>query len=212
MARLNVNPTRIQLKTLKGRLSTATRGHKLLKDKLDEMIRNYSILIKENYKLRLEYEEDIRQLLKNFCLSKCYMSKNDVNFLFAVPSMSIEPVFGSRSIMNVIVPEIGLNEAGSVELPYSFIDTNPLFDSLVKQTKEVMPKLLRLSSIEKTCQILATQIEYTKRQVNSLENLTIPQLEETIKYITMKIDENERSSRIRQMKVKSITNNNENNL
>ena len=205
MARLNVNPTRIQLKTLKARLSTATRGHKLLKDKLDEMIRNYTILIKENYALRLEYEKDIKLLLKNFCLAKCYMSSSEVESFFAVSNMKIEPVFDSKLIMNVSVPDIKLNQLGDIKLPYSFIDSNMEMDNLIKQTKDLMPKILKLSSVEKTCQILSSQIEQTKRQVNSLENLTIPQLEETIKYITMKIDENERSSRIRQMKVKSIT-------
>jgi len=206
MTRLNVNPTRIQLKTLKARLSTATRGHKLLKDKLDEMIRNYSILIKENYALRLEYENEIRLLLKNFCLAKCYMSKDEVDSLFSVSLMKVQPVFDSKSIMNVLVPNISLSDNQEINLPYSLVNSNPLIDNLVKQASDIMPKIVKLASIEKTCQILSTQIEYTKRQVNSLENLTIPQLEETIKYITMKIEENERSSRIRQMKVKSLTN------
>lgn len=207
MTRLNVNPTRIQLKMLKARLSTASRGHKLLKDKLDEMIRNYSSLIKENYYLRLEYEDSIRMLLKNFCLAKCYMSKEEVNSLFSISLMNIEPVFDTKSIMNVLVPNITLEKNNEIKLPYSFIDTNPLLDKLIEQVNNLMPSIIKLSSIEKTCQILAAQIEQTKRQVNSLENLTIPQLEETIKYITMKIDENERSSRIRQMKVKSLTEN-----
>ena len=205
MTRLNVNPTRIQLKMLKSRLSTATRGHKLLKDKLDEMIRNYSSLIRENYELRLEYEDSIRLLLKNFCLAKCYMSEEEVNSLLSISLMNVKPVFDTKSIMNVMVPNITLETESEIKLPYAFIDTNPLMDKLIEQTNNLMPKIIKLSSIEKTCQILANQIEQTKRQVNSLENLTIPQLEETIKYITMKIDENERSSRIRQMKVKSMT-------
>ena len=188
MARLNVNPTRIQLKTLKSRLSTATRGHKLLKDKLDEMIRNYSVLIKENYALRIEYEDEIRKLLKEFCLAKCYMSNEEVMSLFAVSIMKLNLVCESRAIMDVIVPEISLNKEENVKLPYSQIDTNPLFDDLIVQVNDVMPKILKLASVEKTCQILQTQIEYTKRQVNSLENLTIPQLNETIKYIQMKIE------------------------
>ena len=205
MTRLNVNPTRIQLKMLKSRLSTASRGHKLLKDKLDEMIRNYSNLLKENYSLRLEYEDSIRMLMKNFCLAKCYMSKEEINSLFSISLMTINPVFNTKSIMNVLVPDITLEKSNGIKLPYSFIDTNPLMDKLIEQVNNLMPSILKLSSVEKTCQILSTQIEQTKRQVNSLENLTIPQLEETIKYITMKIDENERSSRIRQMKVKSLT-------
>ena len=207
MARLNVNPTRIQLKTLKSRLATATRGHKLLKDKLDEMIRNYSILIKQNYYLRIKYENEIRNLLKNFCLSKCYMSSAEVSSLFAVSSMNLNLNIGSHSIMNVMVPEISLSKINEVKLPYSKIETNSLMDNLVNQTGELMPKIVELSKIEKTCQILQYQIEYTKRQVNSLENLTIPQLKETIKYIQMKIEENERASRIRQLKVKSIAEN-----
>ena len=205
MTRLNVNPTRIQLKMLKSRLSTASRGHKLLKDKLDEMIRNYSNLIKENYSLRLKYEDSIRMLLKNFCLAKCFMSKEEINSLFSISLMNVKPVFETKSIMNVLVPNITLENSEEIKLPYCFIDTNPLMDKLIEQVNNLMPSIIKLSSIEKTCQILSTQIEQTKLQVNSLENLTIPQLEETIKYITMKIDENERSSRIRQMKVKSLT-------
>lgn len=207
MARLNVNPTRIQLKTLKSRLSTATRGHKLLKDKLDEMIRNYSILIRQNYALRLEYENEIRNLLKDFCLAKCYMSKGETLSMLSSSTNSLNLKFDSRSIMNVLVPQIEVTGSENVSLPYSLVGSNPLFDELIKKTSDLMPKLVQLSSIEKTCQILSSQIEYTKRQVNSLENLTIPQLEETIKYITMKIEENERSSRIRQLKVKSMTEN-----
>ena len=207
MTRLNVNPTRIQLKTLKSRLSTATRGHKLLKDKLDEMIRNYSILIKENYALRIAYENDIRNLLKDFCLAKCFMSNDEVVSLFAVSSMKLNLKYKERSIMNVLVPELSLEKNENLKLPYAQVDTNPLMDNLIKQANDILPKIVKLSSIEKTCQILQTQIQYTKRQVNSLENLTIPQLNETIKYIQMKIEENERASRIRQLKVKSMTKN-----
>ena len=207
MARLNVNPTRIQLKTLKSRLSTATRGHKLLKDKLDEMIRNYSILIRKNYSLRLECEKEIKNLLKDFCLAKCYMSKGETLSMLSSSTNSLELNFGSKSIMNVLVPQIEVVGNENVSLPYSLVGSNSMFDGLINKTSDLMPKLVKLASIEKTCQILSSQIEYTKRQVNSLENLTIPQLEETIKYITMKIEENERSSRIRQLKVKSMTEN-----
>lgn len=204
MARLNVNPTRMQLKTLKGRLKIAVRGHKLLKDKTDEMIRRFSVLVKQNYALRVETEDEIRNLLQQFCISKAYLSSHEVLSMFAFPVSSFMAHFGEKSVMNVPTPEIELTEISSTELPYSFVNSSAEMDILVQKIKDIMPKIIKLASIEKTCQVLAGEIERTKRRVNALEFVMIPQLNETIKYIAMKIEENDRASRIRLIKVKSM--------
>ena len=204
MARLNVNPTRMQLKTLKNRLKIAVRGHKLLKDKTDEMIRRFSVLVKQNYALRVETEDEIRLLLQQFCVSKAYLSSQEVLSMFAFPVSSFTAHFTEKSVMNVPTPDIELTENASTELPYSFVNNSAEMDILVQKIKDIMPKIMKLASVEKTCQVLAGEIERTKRRVNALEFVMIPQLNETIKYIAMKIEENDRASRIRLIKVKSM--------
>ena len=208
MARLNVNPTRMQLKTLKSRLKVAVRGHKLLKDKTDELIRKYSTMVKKNYSLRIQLEDLLREVQKDFCLAKAYMSKNEVLALFGANSSGANASFGKTSIMSVGVPKIEFvsqNQQG--ENLYSYINTSPELDILVENCSNLVPKMIELANLEKTCQILSLEIERVKRRVNALEFVMIPQLEETIKYISMKIEENDRASRIRLIKVKSIINN-----
>lgn len=206
MARLNVNPTRMQLKSLKARLGIAVRGHKLLKDKTDEMIRRYNTMVKENYQLRLSLEDSLRSLQSQFCMAKGYMSKAETLSLFNLPSTSLISNFEYNSIMSVNVPKIKCDFIQGSNLPYSYVGTNPELDILVENTKNIVPKLMELASLEKTCQILALEIERTKRRVNALEYVMIPQLKETISYIAMKIEENDRASRIRLIKVKSMIN------
>lgn len=206
MARLNVNPTRMQLKALKTRRTIAVRGHKLLKDKTDEMIRRFSALVRKNYELRQEVENEVKELLKQFCLAKSFASSQEILSLFAFPNSSFTASFSKSSIMNVSVPEVSLFENDTKTLPYSFVDSNPELDILVSKTQNIMPKLMELATLEKTCQILSNEIDRTKRRVNALEFVMIPQLNETIKYIAMKIEENDRASRIRLIKVKSMIN------
>jgi len=208
MARLNVNPTRMQLKTLKSRLKVAVRGHKLLKDKTDELIRKYSSMVKKNYSLRIQLENLLVDMQKDFCIAKSYMSKSEVLSLFGVGSSQLNVNFAKESIMSVGVPKMELqNTDESGYNLYSYINTNPELDILVENCKNLVPKMIELASLEKTCQILSLEIERVKRRVNALEFVMIPQLEETIKYISMKIEENDRASRIRLIKVKSIINN-----
>lgn len=204
MARLNVNPTRMQLKSLKNRLKIAVRGHKLLKDKTDEMVRRFSAMVKQNYALRVETEGLVREVLKDFCMAKAYMSTEEISSLFAQTTQMILPTFQTVSIMNVSTPKVTTAILPNSDLPYSYIDTNPELDILVSKIKDIVPKLTELSTLEKTCQILAGEIERSKRRVNALEFVMIPQLTETIKYISMKIEENDRASRIRLIKVKSM--------
>lgn len=205
MARMNVNPTRMELKKLKSRLKTAVRGHKLLKDKTDEMVRRFSSMIRENKRLRDEVESDVSGVLSQFSIARSLMSRADIELAFSMPSVSVELDCSSSNVMSVAVPKLELTESKSEnKYPYSFVDITSEADKSVELVGKVLYKLVRLAEIEKSTEMLADEIEKGKRRVNALEYVMIPNLEETIKYITMKLEENERSSRTRLMKVKSM--------
>ncbi len=205
MAKLNVNPTRMELRRLKTRLKTATRGHKLLKDKSDEMIRQFMLLIKENKALREEIEGELSGALKSFMLARAVSSDAIIEEAIAMPGVKVELSTGSRNLMGIDVPEFNIVEGDSKELyPYSFASVTAELDNSIATLSTLLSKLLKLAEVEKACNMLADEIEKNRRRVNALEYVMIPQLEETIKYITMKLDENERSSQIRLMKVKDM--------
>lgn len=209
MTRLNVNPTRMELKKLKARLSTATRGHKLLKDKSDEMIRRFSALIKENKRLRDEVEAELADCLKEFSLARSVSSVPALEKAFSMPSVSVKAEFKTANVMSVEVPEIVLLPAGKAAssedaVPYSYAELTSEADYSVRKIGEVLEKLFRLAETEKTVAMLSAEIERNKRRVNALEYVMIPQLEETIAYIRGKLDENERAATTRLMKVKSM--------
>ncbi|MFQ7034469.1 MAG: V-type ATP synthase subunit D [Candidatus Borkfalkia sp.] len=206
MARLNKNPTRMELKKLKARLKTAQRGHKLLKDKTDEMVRRFSVLAREIRTLRAETEGDVVRVLKQFSLARGLMPKKDIELLFSMPSVSVEPECGLGNFMNLEVPKIVLEERkdASSPLPYSYVDVTSEADYAVELAGEVLDKLVRLAEQEKILRMLAVEIERSKRRVNALEYVLIPDLEETIRYISMKLEENERAGLTRLMKVKDM--------
>ena len=196
MARLNVNPTRMELSRLKIRLKTAKSGHKLLKDKQDELMRQFIILIKQNRKLREEVEGKLQNSFKDFLLARGVMS--DDKLLANIKT---------KNVMSVIVPTMTFNrdmENAEVSYPYGYAQTSADLDDAVDGLNRVMKDLLELAETEKACQLMADEVEKTRRRVNALEYMTIPQLEETIRYIQMKLDENERSSITRLMKVKDM--------
>ena len=205
MARLNVNPTRMELKKLKARLKTATRGHKLLKDKSDEMIRRFSVLLKENKRLRDEVNAELKKVLAEFAFAKGQMSPSLIENAFMMPTTSLSIDCKTKSIMNVLVPDIEVSAANAKEAyPYSFLEVTSEADYSVRKISSVIAKLVQLAEVEKQTAMLADEIEKNKRRVNALEFVMIPQIEETIKYITSKLDENERSAVTRLMKVKSM--------
>lgn len=207
MAKLNVNPTRMELRRLKTRLKTATRGHKLLKDKSDEMIRQFMLLIKENKALREEIEGELSGALKSFMLARAVSSDAIIEEAIAMPGVKVELSTGSKNLMGIDVPEFKIVEGDSKELyPYSFASVTAELDDSIATLSTLLAKLLKLAEVEKACNMLADEIEKNRRRVNALEYVMIPQLEETIKYITMKLDENERAATIRLMKVKSMIN------
>ncbi|MGN0796003.1 MAG: V-type ATP synthase subunit D [Christensenellales bacterium] len=205
MSIMNVNPTRMELRRLKVRLKTAVRGHKLLKDKSDEMIRRFMIYVRENRTLRQEVEKELSFALKDFMLARAVSSDAVIEEAIALPSVKAELETTTVNVMSVNVPSFSAVESGTKELyPYSFASVTSELDLSISTLSSLLGKMLRLAEIEKTCNMLADEIEKNKRRVNALEYVMIPQLEETIKYITMKLDENERSATIRLMKVKSM--------
>lgn len=204
MARLNVNPTRMELKKLKARLSTAVRGHKLLKDKSDEMVRRFTEIIRENKRLREEVEKDISVVLNKFALARSVMTTYQAEAAFSMPSFIMDVECSTQSIMGIDVPKVEVDEEKkALDLPYAYPEITGEADYSVKMATELLPKMIKLAEIEKTTRMLAGEIERNKRRVNALEYVMIPQLEETIKHIKSKLDENERAAVVRLMKVKS---------
>ena len=208
MARLNVNPTRMELSKLKKRLATSTRSHKLLKDKQDELMRQFINLVKYNNTLRKEVEIQLEGSLKDFVMTRAVMSSEFLEEAIAYPKERISVDVGEKNIMSVSVPVMNFKrelegDEGSI-YPYGFANTSSELDDSIAKLYSILPKLLELAEVEKSCQLMADEIEKTRRRVNALEYMTIPQLEETIKYIRMKLDENERSAITRLMKVKSM--------
>lgn len=206
MAILNVNPTRMEMKRLQGRLKTASRGHKLLKDKTDEMIRRFITLAEENKRLREETEQELAAALQSFAEARAVTDSRVVEEAILMPSRNVSIQTSSRKVMGIDVPSITVSDSGGEMYPYSFLSVCEQLDDSVRGLNAVVVKLIKLAETEKTCNMLAEEIEKNKRRVNALENIMIPQLTETIKYIKMKLDESERSATVRLMKVKDIIN------
>ena len=202
MTRLNVNPTRMELKKLKARLATATRGHKLLKDKSDEMVRQFTGLVKRNMKLRAEVEEELGSTLRNFSVARSVTPVYRAETAFAMPTSSVTAECQTGCVMGVDVPKISVKGKEGKGLPYAYPEMTSEADAAVKEASKLLPKMIELAEVEKTVRLLAAEIERNKRRVNALEYVMIPQLEETIAYIKSKLDENERAAIIRLMKVK----------
>lgn len=205
MAKMNVNPTRMELRRLKTRLKTATRGHKLLKDKSDEMIRQFMVYVRENKRLREEIEAELSSALKGFTLARAVSSNAVIEEAVMMPATKAEISLSSDNVMSVEVPSVSVVEhEGQDKYPYSFDTVTSELDASIGTLSTLLVKLVKLAEVEKTCNMLADEIEKNRRRVNALEYVMIPQIEETIKYINMKLDENERASTIRLMKVKSM--------
>ena len=207
MAVLNVNPTRMELTNLKRKLTTARRGHKLLKDKRDELMRRFMDLIRENERLRREVEQALGAANKKMAIAGCTMPDEVINTALMLPKQEMSLEIEEQNVMSVIIPKYSvkykLADPNSI-YSYGFAYTSGDMDSAVLSLSEILPKLIRLAEVEKSCQLMASEIEKTRRRVNALEYVMIPDYEETIKYITMKLDENERSTITRLMKVKDM--------
>lgn len=202
--RLQVNPTRMELTKLKSREKTAVRGHKLLKDKSDEMIRQFMEYIKENKKLREEVENELTVITKDFLLAKAISEDVVINEIFSMPANNFKLGLSSKNIMSVNVPQIKIDNEQKEGLLYSLNSITSEMDNVVNRINKLSEKLIKLAEIEKICNMLANEIEKNRRRVNALEYVMIPQIKNTKKYISMKLDENERGNIVRLMKVKEI--------
>ena len=207
MAKTQQNPTRMELSRLKKKLVTARRGHKLLKDKRDELMRQFLILVRENRELREKVEKGIKDCNRNFVLARASMSRESLNVALMAPKQEVSLETEVRNIMSVDVPSFSFRTRTQDEndiYPYGYAFTSSDLDSAVKSIADILPDMLRLAECEKACQLLAAEIEKTRRRVNALEHVMIPETEESIRYISMKLDENERSSQVRLMKDKDM--------
>lgn len=207
MARLNVKPTRMELRRLKSQLATATSGHKLLKDKQDELMRQFIDLIRKNNEVRQKVEEQLVASMQDFVLAKTLENDQMIQGVFAIPTKRINLRIRLDTVMSVKVPRMYTdvyenNPDGQSN--YSYLASNSRMDDSIGAINDSLEDLLELAEIEKTCQLMADEIEKTRRRVNSLEFRTIPQLEETIYFIEMKLEESERANITRMMKIKDM--------
>ena len=197
----------MELTNLKRKLTTARRGHKLLKDKQDELMRRFLDLVRENKELRRKVEEGIEESNRHMALARSVMSDSCLDVALMMPSQKMSLDVSEKNVMSVMLPvfDTKLKTADENDIySYGFAFTSSDLDAAVKSLSDIMPYMLRLAEVEKSCQLMSAEIEKTRRRVNALEHVMIPQYEETIKYISMKLDENERSSTIRLMKVKNM--------
>ncbi|NLP30393.1 MAG: V-type ATP synthase subunit D [Clostridiales bacterium] len=207
MARMNVNPTRMVLTTLKRKLVVAIRGHKLMKDKRDELMKRFLNLARENKVLREEVERMLKEVYQNFAIANAVMSSEMMEEALMYPKQGVSISLDRKNVMSVDVPVFNFETETDDEsdiYPYGFATTSGELDSAISRLNEVFPVMLKLAAMEKEASLLAQEIEKTRRRVNALEYIMIPRLEETIRYIKMKLDENERGNQTRLMKVKDM--------
>ena len=207
MAGTQVNPTRMELTRLKKKLVTATKGHKLLKDKRDELMRQFLEKVRENKALREHVELGIQAANKNFLLARAGMQDEVLNTALLAPKQKVSLESGVENVMSVEIPKFTFKTRTPDEndmFSYGFAFTSSDLDDAIQSLADIFPDMLKLAECEKSCQLMAAEIEKTRRRVNALEYVMIPDLQRNIKYITMKLDENERSTQIRLMKVKDM--------
>jgi len=205
--KVNVIPTRMELTNLKKKLATALRGHKLLKDKRDELMRQFLELIKENQSLRIEVEQALKEANRHMAVVRSLMSDKALDVALMLPKQEMQIDIEKRNVMSVEIPAYSVSFKSADEgdiYSYGYAFTPGDLDNAIKLLSEALPKMIRLAEVEKSCQLLAAEIEKNRRRVNALEHVVIPQYRETIRYIKYKLDENERGTITRLMKVKDM--------
>ena len=207
MANTTITPTRMVLNQLKGRLKTARRGHKLLKDKRDELMRQFMDVVKRNKQLRTRVEQGLTEAFASLQVASSIMSPEMLEQALLYPRQSVELGMTFKNIMSVNVPRYSVrtrsNDPSEV-FPYGFAQTSGELDDALEALSRVFRDMLDLAEVEKTMQLLAEEIEKTRRRVNALEYVMIPELEGNIKYISMKLEENENATKVRLLKVKDM--------
>ncbi len=210
MTRLNVSPTRMVMTTLKSRLTTAQRGHKLLKDKQDELMRRFIALAKENRTLRAAVEKELEEAFSAFSMASAVMSDRMLENALLSSKQRMEVDVSVENVMSVRIPNFTFRRSGvdantdASVFPYGYVQTSAELDVALDKLNKAMDRLLELAKMEKGAQLMANEIESTRRRVNALEYRTIPDLEETISYIRMKLEEEDRATITRLLKIKDL--------
>ncbi len=202
-----LNPTRMVLNQRKGRLKTATRRHKLLKDKRDELMRQFMDVVRRNQELRIKVEKGLTEAFAALSVASAVMSPEMLEQSLLYPRQSVELDMKFKNVMSVYVPVYDFRtksaDAGDI-FPYGLAQTSGELDDAMTALSGVFEDMLELAQVEKSMQLMAQEIEKTRRRVNALEYVMIPELQSDIKYITMKLEENENSTKVRLMKVKEM--------
>ena len=207
MANSQIIPTRMELAKMKHKLAIAVKGHKLLKDKRDELMRQFMIMVKENMELRKKVEAGIKAANTNFVIARAGMDEHALNTALMAPKQKVELDVSAKNVMSVNIPKFEIKtrtDDPNDIYSYGFAFTSGDLDGAVKSLADVLPDMLELAEKEKACQLMADEIEKTRRRVNALEYVVIPDSQETIKYITMKLEENDRDTKTRLMKMKDL--------
>lgn len=204
MAVMQVKPTRMELSNLKKKSKVAVRGHKLMKDKRDEMVRRFISYVKRNKELREKVENRLAEAMAQFVMARASMSNEEIEEALCFPANPATIKVGMKNVLSINVPELTFVQEGTFACPYGFSTTSSELDEAIKQFSELVPLLVELAEMEKTASRLADEIEKTRRRVNALEYVMIPQFEEQIRRISMKLEENERGNLTRLMKTKEM--------
>lgn len=204
MPAIQAKPTRMELSNLKKRKQVAVRGHKLMKDKRDELVRRFITYARQNKELRLAVEEKLSQAMRAFVLARASMSGAQIEESLLYPARAASVDAGLESVLSIPVPKLAMETQEGYAYPYGYATTSAELDRAVQQLAEALPLLLQLAEAEKACSRLADEIEKTRRRVNALEYVMIPQFTETIRSIQMKLEENERQNTTRLMKTKEM--------
>jgi len=204
-----ITPTRMVLNQMKGRLKTASRGHKLLKDKRDELMRQFMDVVRRNKELREQVEQKLSAAMGQFVLARAEMSGEAIEEALAYPARPATVSVDTQHVLSLKMPKLSLETSDTFDYPYGFMNTSAELDSAVAAFAEVLPMLIELAEVEKICNSLADEIEKTRRRVNALEYVMIPQFDEAIREIKMKLDENDRGNTTRLMKTKEMLANRE---
>lgn len=207
MPKTTITPTRMVLNQQKARLKTASRGHKLLKDKRDELMRQFMDVVRLNRELRARVEEGLTEAFSALTVASAVMSPEMLEQSILYPRQSVQLGMDMKNVMSVQVPVYDFKtktEDVADIYPYGFAQTSGELDDAISKLSEVFADMLELAQVEKQMQLMAEEIEKTRRRVNALEYVMIPECEENIRYISMKLEENDRASKVRLMKVKEM--------
>lgn len=207
MAELNVNPTRMELARIKKSLAVATKGHRLLKDKRDELMRQFLNIMREAKELREKVEKGLTEANKSLAIAGSVLQREVIGSALLLPKQEVSLKVEKRNIMSVEVPRFDIKTRTTSEsdiFSYGYAFTGGDLDLAISKLSGVLSDMLHLAELEKSAEMLAGEIERTRRRVNALEYVMIPDYKDTIKRITMKLDEAERSNTVRLMKVKDM--------